>query len=164
MLRMTGTTLVLAFLVAAVGCGGAVSRSTVNTGGEAQTRPATPALPAQSPSTPQRDLTRRGTATSSHNTGLSATAPLTIVSVGFAAVSNMAVPRSGHTATLLADGRALVAGGTTDTTHSADLFDPNSSSLVPTTGGMLYTRTGHCAVLLPNGRVLMSCLGSTQTS
>jgi len=94
-------------------------------------------------------------ATSSHNTGLSATAPLTIVSVGFVAVSDMPVPRSGHTATLLADGRALVAGGTTDTTHSADLFDPNASSFVPTTGGMVYTRTGHCAALLPNAGVLI---------
>lgn len=94
-------------------------------------------------------------ATSSHNTGLSATAPVTIVSVGFAAVSDMAVPRSGHTATLLPDGKVLVAGGTTDTSHSADLFDPTSSSFVPT-GGMLYTRTGHCSGLLPNGKVLIA--------
>jgi hypothetical protein len=94
-------------------------------------------------------------ATSSHNTSLSATAPLTIVSVGFATVSDMAVARSGHTATQLADGRVLVAGGTTDGSHSADLFDPTSSSFVPTSGGMVYTRTGHCAALLPNGRVLI---------
>ena len=95
-------------------------------------------------------------ATSNHNTILSATAPLTIVSVGFATVSDMAVPRSGHTATLLGDGKVLVAGGTTDASHSADLFDPTTSSFVPTTGGMVYTRTGHCAALLPNGRVLIA--------
>jgi galactose oxidase-like protein len=95
-------------------------------------------------------------ATSSHNTGLSATAPLTIVSVGFAAVDDMPVPRSGHTATLLADGKVLVAGGTTDKSHSADLFDPTASSFVPTTGAMIYTRTGHCAALLRTGRVLIA--------
>ncbi len=101
-------------------------------------------------------------ATSSHHPTLSAMAPLTIVSVGFAAVSNMAVPRSGHTATLLPDGRVLVAGGTTDGTHSAELFDPTSSSFAPTTSGMVYTRTGHCAALLPNGRVLIAGGGNSK--
>lgn len=102
------------------------------------------------------------TATSSHNTGLSATAPLTIVGVGFAAVSDMAVSRAGHSATLLPDGRVLVAGGTTDGTHSAELFDPTSSSFAPTIGGMVYTRTGHCAGLLPNGRVLIAGGGDSK--
>lgn len=104
---------------------------------------------------PPRPGTFHLIATSSHDTSLSATAPLTIVSVGFATVSDMAVPRSGHTATLLGDGKVLVAGGTTDPTHSADLFVPTSSRFVPTTGGMVYTRTGHCAGLLPDGRVLI---------
>jgi hypothetical protein len=67
----------------------------------------------------------------------------------------MAVPRSGHTATLLVDGRLLLAGGSTDATHSAELFVPTSSRFVPTSGNMVYTRAGHCAVLLPNGRVLI---------
>ena len=101
-------------------------------------------------------------ATSSHNTSLSATAPLTIVSVGFARVSDMAVPRSGHTATQLADGRVLVAGGTTDGLHSADLFDPTSSSFVPTAGNMVFPRSGQCAALLGNGRVLIAGGGDSK--
>jgi Galactose oxidase, central domain len=203
MLRMTGIALVLAFLVAVIGCsGGPVSTSSFNTARGGSNSASDPSASGAVSIYPARETLRTegqrrfsgwdstvgqydvtwslqegaaaGTITtdgvytapltpgifhliarSSHNTDLSATAPLTIVSVGFAAVNDMPVPRSGHTATLLADGKVLVAGGTTDTSHSADLFDPTRSSFVPTIGAMVYTRTGHCAVLLPNGRVLI---------
>ena len=94
-------------------------------------------------------------ATSSHNTNLSATAPLTIVSVGFVPISDMAIARSGHTGNMLLDGRVLVAGGTTDATHDAELYVPASGSFRPTSGGMVYARSGHCSSLLPDGRVLI---------
>jgi hypothetical protein len=76
---------------------------------------------------------------------------------------NMSYPRTGHTATLLADGRVLVAGGNNTTIdnlnfttyNSAELFDPSTElfSMVPSTMGI--ARTEQCAVTMPNKRVLM---------
>jgi hypothetical protein len=87
---------------------------------------------------------------------VSAIAPVTILSTGFVPISEMPVARSGHTATLLLDGRVLVAGGTDDPTHSAELFDPATSSFGPLSGNMIHVRTGHCAALLPGGKVLIA--------
>src|SRR5437868_2257173 len=67
-----------------------------------------------------------------------------------------------HSATLLPDGKVLVAGGTSirsaesfRTLHSAELFDPNTGTWSPT-GSMTDARTGHPAVSLLNGRVLVA--------
>jgi len=95
-------------------------------------------------------------ATSSHNPSLTATAPLTIVSIGFAPVSDMATARSGHTATLLLNGRVLIAGGTVDAAHSAELFVPESGGFTPIAGAMVHLRSGHCSSVLQNGRVLVA--------
>jgi hypothetical protein len=62
-----------------------------------------------------------------------------------------------HSATLLRDGRVLVAGGSTGTgfTSSAELYDPGTGQWT-LTGGMNVARAGHSATLLPDGRVLVT--------
>lgn len=70
----------------------------------------------------------------------------------------MLAARSGHTATLLPDGRVLVAGGirrNQDFYRSAELFDPKSGRF-SSTGEMLVGRVGHVAVLLRSGEVLIA--------
>lgn len=75
----------------------------------------------------------------------------------------------GHTATVLLDGRVLIAGGRvglplvvscsgstgTVSTNSAFLFDPSDGS-VKQTGNLTISRVNHHAVLLADGRVLLA--------
>ncbi|MGI8329748.1 DUF6603 domain-containing protein [Actinomadura scrupuli] len=75
--------------------------------------------------------------------------------------SAMHVPRFGHTATALPDGRLLVAGGVgaraagrAGTLASAELFDPVGGGWTET-APMTDARSGHRAVPLPGGRVLV---------
>ena len=70
---------------------------------------------------------------------------------------DMRAPREGHTATLLADGRVLVAGGyggsSIDT--STEIYDPAMGTWT-STGEMRAPRSGHTAVRLLDGRVLVA--------
>ncbi|HZM74005.1 MAG TPA: kelch repeat-containing protein [Candidatus Polarisedimenticolia bacterium] len=65
-----------------------------------------------------------------------------------------------HTATVLADGRVLVAGGIDENARpfeffdAAELYDPSSGTWAPT-GTMLAARYGQTAVLLLDGNVLV---------
>ncbi|MFL6438728.1 MAG: putative Ig domain-containing protein [Terriglobales bacterium] len=77
----------------------------------------------------------------------------------FAVVPNaLPAPRgNGHTATLLPDGRVLLAGGRADamtTVNTADLYLPVSQTFV-STGSMSAPREFHTATLLPSGKVLI---------
>jgi hypothetical protein len=69
----------------------------------------------------------------------------------FSATSTLSVPRVFHTATLLLDGRVLVAGGEG---ASAELYDPAAGTF-SNTGSMSVGRDSHTATLLSNGSVLM---------
>ena len=76
----------------------------------------------------------------------------------FAATGNMITGRTLDTATLLPDGKVLLAGGYLfggGSLASAELYDPASGVFVPTRD-MTSTRSWHTATLLNNGRVLVA--------
>jgi len=71
----------------------------------------------------------------------------------------MRVARTGHTATLLSDGRVLVAGGTTQggsAVGSAEIYDPSAGTWTLLSATLAQARTGHTATLLANGDVLLA--------
>jgi len=76
--------------------------------------------------------------------------------------ASMSVARKLHTATLLPDGKVLVAGGMDSdddasfkSLASAELYDPGRGTW-SATGSMLHPRAWHTATLLPNGLVLVA--------
>jgi N-acetylneuraminic acid mutarotase len=71
--------------------------------------------------------------------------------------ASMSRPRGGHTATLLQDGRVLVAGGVSNQmiVGTAEIYDPLSGTW-STTADMMVVRSGHTATLLQDGNVLVA--------
>ena len=78
--------------------------------------------------------------------------------VSWDATAPMANAREFHTATLLPNGKILVAGGSGNI--SAELYDPSTGTWT-TTGSMANARSEQTATLLPNGKVLVAGGGGT---
>jgi hypothetical protein len=76
----------------------------------------------------------------------------------FRAIGSMTMARQGHTATLLRDGRVLIAGGSSNgitTTASAEIYDPQTRSFTAI-APMGVPREAHTATMLKSGKVLIA--------
>lgn len=79
-------------------------------------------------------------------------------SEGISETTKMSANRAAHTATLLTNGKILIAGGFAgrDTSlSSTEIFDPQKNSF-SSAAEMKVARLSHTATLLPNGKVLIA--------
>lgn len=76
---------------------------------------------------------------------------------GFSPAASMHQARFGHTATLLGNGKVLVAGGGTidDILASSELYDPATDRWA-VVGSLAHAREYHAATLLASGKVLVT--------
>ena len=90
--------------------------------------------------------------------------PVSIKIDGFVATGSMGTARSNHTATLLPNGKVLVAGGADASgtaLANAELYDPAAGTFGPTVNNMPNKAVGHSATLLNSGKVLIAGGGNS---
>ncbi len=70
---------------------------------------------------------------------------------------SMSTPRINHTATLLADGKVLITGGSNgvNALDSAEIFDPDTGEF-SAINSLQFARMEHTASILPDGKVLIA--------
>jgi uncharacterized protein (TIGR03437 family) len=80
-----------------------------------------------------------------------------VVGSSWSVTGNLNTPRTGHTATLLSNGKVLVAGAWVGNSplNKAELYDLTTGTW-SYTGSLNIARTSHTATLLPNGKVLIA--------
>ena len=86
-----------------------------------------------------------------------------VIDPSWTATGRMGTARDQHTATLLPNGKVLVAGGKSNSSRSSDhgflssaeVYDPATGSW-SSTGNLVTPRALHTATLLPNGKVLVA--------
>ncbi|MGZ7080028.1 MAG: Kelch repeat-containing protein, partial [Thermoanaerobaculia bacterium] len=91
-----------------------------------------------------------------HHTGVTSLLVLLMAASSLSAAPTLGAARANHTATLLPNGKVLIAGGTNGgNLSSAELYDPATGIFTPT-GPMNAARSSHTATVLPNGKVLLA--------
>lgn len=82
-----------------------------------------------------------------------------VVDPGWSSAASPGTPRQGHTATLLYNGKVLLAGGgdgaSSTATSASELYDPATDTF-SATGAMTSARRVHTATMLPSGKVLLA--------
>ncbi|HET9388324.1 MAG TPA: kelch repeat-containing protein [Steroidobacteraceae bacterium] len=90
---------------------------------------------------------------------VTASVPFTVIPTTWHQAASMSTARDSFTATLLANGKVLAAGGLTNDAPgwvaSAELYDPTADTW-STASSMPAPRWGHTATLLQNGQVLIA--------
>ncbi len=107
-------------------------------------------------------LVAGGTSSSATGTPLSSAELYDSVTASFVPIGGMTTAHANHTATLLADGRVLIVGGSnrpsaakSSVTSVAEIYDPMTAAF-SATGAMLTPREFHTATRLANGDVLIA--------
>ncbi len=164
--RGWGLRLLLAAIVAGVsGCGSSSARHQADAGDGGMARQDA----ARAPDGPTDSRVVEDAPTRPDAVDQDAGAGVTI-GPGLNALEALITPRTGHTATLLANGQVLITGGQDETYDSmdsdittqfgvqtvatAEVHDVDTGA-VTATGPMMAARYNHTATLLPNGKVLI---------